>query len=138
MRLMVFALGLACTLCVSAQENASTVSFTVVRDYNGKPVRNASVVLHPVDKNGKQSTKGPQLKTDANGKTSYAGVPFGRIRVQVIAPSLQTYGEDYDINTEKHEILIKLKRPQEQFSIYDKKEGRKEPKQEPKQDEEKK
>ena len=32
----------------------SDLRFVVVRDYNGKPVRNAAVVLHPVNRNGKQ------------------------------------------------------------------------------------
>jgi hypothetical protein len=42
----------------------STVNFLVVRDENGKPVRNAAVVLHPVEDNGKQSRGGIELKTD--------------------------------------------------------------------------
>ena len=98
----------------------SVVSFTVIKDYNGKPLRNASVILHPVDKNGKQKSTGAQLKTDANGKTSYPGLPYGKVRVQVIAQGFQTYGEDFDINQSKHDIEIKMKRPQEQYSIYKK------------------
>ena len=94
------------------------VTFLVVRDFNGKPVRNASVVLHPVSKDGKQKREGLQLKTDSQGRTSYAGVPYGKMRVQVIAPNLQTFGEDYDINQPTHQITIKLKRPQDQYSIY--------------------
>ena len=47
---------------------ASNVHFTVVKDDNNKPVRNASVVLHPVDKNGGQSKGGFQIKTDNEGK----------------------------------------------------------------------
>lgn len=103
------------------KEQLSVVSFTVVKEFNGKPLRNASVVLHPVDKNGKQRPTGAQLKTDANGKTSYPGLPYGKVRVQVIAPGYQTFGEDYDINQDKQGIEIKMKRPQEQFSIYEKK-----------------
>ena len=33
------------------------LNFVVIRDYNGKPIRNASVVMHPVEKNGKQSKR---------------------------------------------------------------------------------
>jgi hypothetical protein len=36
----------------------SNVNFVVIRDYNGKPVRNASVVLHLVDEKGKQDRGG--------------------------------------------------------------------------------
>ena len=55
-------------------ENSSIVNFTVIRDYNGKPVRNASVILHSVNKDGKQTKGGAQLKTDSEGKTSYPGL----------------------------------------------------------------
>ena len=37
-----------------AQDDMAMLNFVVIRDYNGKPVRNASVVMHPVEKNGKQ------------------------------------------------------------------------------------
>src|SRR5436190_1267685 len=74
------------------EDKVSIVNFTVIRDYNGKPVRNASVVLHSVDDKGKQQKGGAELKTDAEGKTSYPGLPYGRVRVQVIAPNLQTFG----------------------------------------------
>ena len=73
------------------------LNFVVIRDYNGKPIRNASVVMHPVEKNGKQSRGGLQLKTDADGKASFDGVPYGKLRVQVLAPGFQTFGDDYDI-----------------------------------------
>ncbi len=101
-----------------ADDNLCELSFVVVRDFNGKPVRNASVVLHPVDKKGKQKRAGMQLKTDTEGKASYPAVPYGKLRVQVLAPNLQTFGEDYDIQEPAREIVIKLKRPQEQHSIY--------------------
>ncbi len=37
---------------------SSELHFMVIRDYNGKPVRNAAVVMHPVAKNGKQEKGG--------------------------------------------------------------------------------
>lgn len=94
------------------------VEFLVVRSYNGKPVRNASVILHPVDKEGKQSKNGTQLKTDPDGKASLEYVPYGKMRIQAIAPGLQTYGDDIEIKQPEHQITIKMNRPQEQYSIY--------------------
>jgi hypothetical protein len=103
----------------SAQdEYLATMKFLVIKDFNGKPIRNASVVLHPVAKNGKQEKGGLQLKCDADGKASYDGVPYGKIRVQVLATGFQTFGQDYDIDQPVEEITIRMKRPQEQFSIY--------------------
>ena len=83
---------------VFAQDDTALLNFVVIRDYNGKPIRNASVVMHPVEKNGKQSKGGLQIKTDADGKASFDGVPYGKLRVQVLAPGFQTFGDDYDID----------------------------------------
>lgn len=119
-------------LALHAGDKYSTLHFLVVRADNGKPIRNAAIVLHPVKKGGKQSYGGYEVKTDLEGKASFAGAPFGKLRVQVLMGGYQTYGEDFDINQPKHEITIKLKRPQAQYSIYDDK-----PKQEDKKSDEK-
>ena len=81
-------------------------------------MRNASLVLHPVSKDGKQSKGGVELKTDSEGKTSLNAVPYGKMRIQAIAPGLQTYGDDIEINQPEHQVTIKMNRPQEQYSIY--------------------
>lgn len=98
---------------------SSWIYFTVVKEDNGKPVRNAAVILHPVADTGKQERGGLELKTDPDGKTNIDGIPYGKLRIQVLAHGFQTFGEDYDIDKSKTEIAIKLKRPQGQFSIYD-------------------
>jgi hypothetical protein len=102
------------------EERMSSTSFVVLKDDSGKPVRNAAVVLHSVGKNDKQGKSGFELKTDADGKTHFDGIPFGLLRVQVIAHGFQTFGSDYQINQSSQEITIRLKRPQDQYSIYDK------------------
>ncbi len=40
----------------------SNVSFVVIKDYSGKPVRNAAVVLHQVSEKGKQERGGIEPK----------------------------------------------------------------------------
>jgi hypothetical protein len=102
-----------------AQDDMALLNFVVIRDYNGKPIRNASVVMHPVEKNGKQSKGGLQLKTDAEGKASFDGVPYGKLRIQVLAQGFQTFGDDYAIEKPTMEITVKMKRPQGQYSIYE-------------------
>ena len=97
----------------------SALKFAVFKDDNGKPVRNAAVILHPVGGGGKQSKGGLELKTNAEGKTESDGVPYGMLRVQVIAPGFQTFGQDYTINQPQQEVVIRLKRPQGQYSIYE-------------------
>jgi hypothetical protein len=100
------------------QGKVARVDFVVVRSFNGKPVRNASVVLHPVNKDGKASKGGVELKTDPEGKASMDSIPYGKLRVQALAPGLQTYGNDIEVTEPVQEITIKMNRPQEQYSIY--------------------
>lgn len=99
-------------------EPTAVLNFIVLKEDNGKPVRNAAVIMHPVS-HGKQERGGLELKTDADGKTSFDGIPYGKLRVQVLASGFQTFGEDYDISQARMEFTVKLKRPQGQYSIYD-------------------
>jgi hypothetical protein len=108
----------------------ANVNFLVVRDENGRPIRNAAVVMHPVDDDGKQKRGGVELKTDPEGKANYEFVPYGKIRVQVLAPGFQTFGEDYDVAQASVDITVKMKRPAKQYSIYEEHKGEK--KEEPK------
>jgi hypothetical protein len=111
--------GVAAAQRDKAEDPTATLTFLVIKDDNGKPVRSAAVIMHPVSASGKQSRGDLELKTDADGKTSFDGVPYGRLRVQVLASGFQTFGEDYDVNREKLNFTIKLKRPQGQYSIYE-------------------
>ncbi len=94
------------------------VSLTIVREENGKPVRNAEVVLHVLDKSGNEKQEGLELKTHEDGKAETDGIPYGKVRIQVIARGFRTYGEDYDIKDPGMEITIKLQKPKPQVSIY--------------------
>jgi hypothetical protein len=117
-------------LCLSlaASDNkdegaASMLSFVVLKDDSGKPIRNAAVILHPVGHKGKQAKTGFELKSDLDGKTHFDAIPYGTWRVQVIATGFQTFGDDFNINQAAQEITIRLKRPQGQYSIYDNHDG---------------
>lgn len=94
------------------------LNVTVVREAGGKPVKNAEVVLHLLDKSGKQKQEGLEMKTHDDGKAETNGVPYGKVRIQVIARGFRTYGEDYEVNQPNLEITIKLQKPTDQFSIY--------------------
>ena len=115
---------LAMPIPSAAQKDKDTeptcwINFLVVKDDNGKAVRNAAIIMHPVNPRGKQERGGLELKTDADGKANFEGIPYGKLRVQVLAQGFQTYGDDFDVEKPKVEITIKLKRPQGQYSIYD-------------------
>jgi hypothetical protein len=119
---VVIVLGVGMIGLAGAQDEDGPMSdlrFVVVRDYNGKPVRNAAVVLHPVNRKGKQARGGLELKTDGEGRANIDGIPYGPLRVQVLAQGFQTFGEDYKIDKAETEITVKLKRPGGQYSIYE-------------------
>ncbi len=112
-------------VCLSAGENKkkapeqfSSLSFVVLRDSSGKPIKNASVVLHSLSKDGRQERDGLQLKTDTDGKASIEDIPYGDLRLQVVAHGFQTYGDDVKVNQAKQEFVIRLKPPADQVSIY--------------------
>lgn len=111
-------LGTAAAQRDQADEPTAVLNFVVIKEDNGKPVRSAAVIMHPVNAHGKQSRGGLELKTDADGKTTFDGIPYGTLRVQVLASGFQTFGEDYEVNRSKLDLTIKLKRPQGQYSIY--------------------
>ncbi len=117
--MLTVAVAILVSLALHAEDKVATLHFLVVKADNGKPIRNAAVVLHPVKKDGKQSYGGYELKTDLDGKTSFAGAPYGKLRVQVLVRGFQTFGQDYDVDQPDQEITIKLHRPQKQYSIYD-------------------
>jgi hypothetical protein len=100
-------------------EPTAWLTFLVLKEDNGKPVRNAAVIMHPVSSRGKQERGGMELKTNAEGKADFDGIPYGKLRIQVLASGFQTYGEDFDVDKQKMTFTIKLKRPQGQFSVYD-------------------
>lgn len=117
---LVIVLAFAAALAADkkADEPLADLKFSVVKADNGKPVRNASIVLHPVDERGRQRNSGFQLKTDAEGRAVVSSIPYGKVRVQVIATGFQTYGQDHEINQAAQEFVIKLNRPQSQYTIY--------------------
>jgi hypothetical protein len=95
----------------------ATIKVTVVRSTNGKPIANAAVVFHPME--GERDKGALELKSDEDGKVTIDVIPIGdTVRLQVIANGWKTYGEDYKIDADSKEILVKMKRPTEQYSLY--------------------
>lgn len=100
------------------EQKTASINMTVIRNSSGKPVKNAEVVIHLIDNHGKQKQEGLELKTHDDGKAEATGIPYGKVRIQVIAPGFRTYGEDFSIDQPNHEFTIKLQKPAEQLSIY--------------------
>ena len=95
----------------------ATIKVTVLRSTNGKPIQNAAVVFHPME--GDKDKGALELKSDPDGKVTIDVIPIGdTVRLQVIADGWKTYGEDFKIDSDTKEILVKMKRPTEQYSLY--------------------
>ena len=95
----------------------ATIKVTVLRSTNGKPIPNAAVVFHPME--GDRDKGALELKSDEDGKVTIDVIPIGdTVRLQVIADGWKTYGEDYKIDSDSKEIVVKMKRPSEQYSLY--------------------
>ena len=95
----------------------SHVEVTVVRASSGKPVTDASVIFHPIIRGKDRGNM--ELKTDSDGKALIDVIETGStIRLQVIAPDFQTFGQDYKIDKASMAFTIKLRKPGEQYSIY--------------------
>lgn len=95
---------------------------TVTRATNGKPVENASVIFHPLA-DGRDNGN-MELKTNDEGKAVIDLLEIGsNVRLQIIAPGFQTYGEDYKVDKDNVAVAVKLQRPSSQYSIYKKGEG---------------
>jgi hypothetical protein len=95
----------------------ATIKVTVLRSTNGKPIPNAAVVFHPME--GDHDKGALELKSDEDGKVTIDVIPIGDIvRLQVIAEGWKTFGDDYKIDTDSKDIVVKMKRPGEQYSLY--------------------
>jgi hypothetical protein len=95
----------------------ATIKVTVLRSTNGKPIPNAAVVFHPME--GDKDKGALELKSNEDGKVTIDVIPIGdTVRLQVIADGWKTFGDDYKIDTDSKEIVVKMKRPSEQYSLY--------------------
>ena len=96
---------------------ASRIEVTVVRDANGKPVENAAVIFHPIE--GDRDKGVMELKTNEEGKALIDVIPIGdTVRMQIIARGFQTTGEDFKVDRDAIHLVVRLKRPGQQYSIY--------------------
>jgi hypothetical protein len=95
----------------------SHIEVTILKDLNGKPIENASVIFHPME--GEKDKGNMELKTNEDGKAIIDVLPIGdTVRLQIIARGYQTYGQDYKVEKPEMAIEVRMKRPGEQYSIY--------------------
>ena len=97
----------------------ATVTVTVLRAADGKPLKNAAVVFHPALGNTQEGNM--ELKTNDEGVAKMTIIPQGsQVLVQVIMDGYRTFGQKYDVPGSEKSITIKLLPPDRQYSIYTK------------------
>jgi hypothetical protein len=94
-----------------------------VRNYNGKPVERAGVVVRFVEgrspaKLGKKIITQWEVRTNQEGVVKIPPIPQGKILVQVIAKGYQTFGQTFEVAEEEKTIEVKLNPPQPQYSAH--------------------
>ncbi|MGC2662360.1 MAG: carboxypeptidase-like regulatory domain-containing protein [Bryobacteraceae bacterium] len=120
-RIIAFALVSACAAW--AGPPLETEVTVVVKDPYDKPVDNAAVVMDflgskQVAKLGRRKRTHWEVHTNEAGFAKFPAVPQGTLRVQVIAPNYQTFGDKFDIDQTEKEVDVKLKPPQPQYSAH--------------------
>jgi len=119
--------GIVASLAVSAQEShhrgrkykpappTSRLEVTVLRKDDGTPIENAAVIFGLAGDKGNM-----ELKSNEDGKAMIDVLPTGsKVIVQVIAKGYQTYGGDLSLDKPSMSLEIKLRRPGQQYSIYE-------------------
>ena len=120
MRRMILWLALALPLLAETPMTTLTIE---VKNDSGKAVEDASIVVrfirgHSALKLGKGIRREWELHTNQEGIAKIPPIPQGTILIQVIAKNYQTFGENFDVDTEQKTVEIKLKPPQAQYSAH--------------------
>ena len=101
-----------------AEAKTKLTKITVeVRDQADQPVDRAAVIVRPLKGNNKPK-RSYELRTSQQGTAPLPPIQTGRFLIQIIAKGYQTHGETYTITEPERTVSIKLKPPQEQFSVH--------------------
>ena len=117
---------LACLLPVSlaADKEYTTLTIAVMDALKDRPVPKASVTVHFVS--GRKMLRMKKVRAEWNTKTNNKGLaelpemPSGKVRLLVIAPGFQTYGDEFEISGKEQTVTVRLKRPSDkQISAHE-------------------
>ena len=120
MRKFAILLALGSATLMAADMTTLTIS---VKNIGEKPVDRASVIVdfageHVKSHFGKKTRYHWELRTNQNGLAKIPPIPQGKIRVQVIASSYQTFGQIFEVQEEVKTIPVTLSPPQPQYSAH--------------------
>ena len=91
----------------TAEEGSSEMVLVVKgKNSGGELAALSGAVVNLSDSHGTQH----QQKTTREGRAIIKDLPRGKVRVQVIAPEWEVFGQDYDLTQKKHEFSIEMER----------------------------
>ncbi len=101
-----------------AKKQRSSLRIVVV-DHEGEPVPRASLIIRTLKgKKHRKVGRSFELKTSQQGTAPLPPMKQGFVLLQVIAEGYQTYGETVELRESEQTVTVKLKPPQDQFSVH--------------------
>ncbi len=105
-----------------APAETSHLEVLVLRESSGKVIENAGVVFHPTKDGVDEGNL--EVKSGVDGKAFIDIIPTGSVvQVQVIANGFSTYSGTINLDSASRQLVIRMKRPQEQYSTYETRTG---------------
>lgn len=106
-----------------ARDEPETTIVVHVTKPNDKPLENAYVILDflgdkQVLKLGKRAKIHWEMRTNLEGIAHFPPIRRGKVRVQVIASTYQTFGQVFDLSEDEKKIEVKMSPPQKQYSVH--------------------
>ena len=121
-RLVLLSLALSCLAAPQAifGKKELTTLRVVVEGPEGEPVPRASVIVSRLKNEKSEKKKGPslQLRTSLEGSAPLPPLEQGFYVLQVISKGYQTYGEKIELSEQEQTVTVRLKFPQDQFSVH--------------------
>jgi hypothetical protein len=122
------AAGLVASLSCSAQDvkhgrkytpppATAHIVVTVVKKFNDKPM-DAIAVMFKASKNG-HDTGNMEIRTNSKGEAIMDLIEAGsHVRMQVFSLGYATHAEEFDVDENEKDVLVKMERPRAQVSSY--------------------
>ena len=105
-----------------APPETSHLEVLVLRASSGKVIENAGVIFHPTKDGNDEGNL--EVKSGVDGKAFIDIIPTGSVvQVQVIAGGFSTYSGTITLDSPSRQLTIRMKRPQEQYSVYEERSG---------------
>ena len=105
---------------LAAQKEESSRLTLQVLNPSKQPVADAHVVVRFTEERLLRRDKRVswEAKTNRKGVVVLNDVPWGTVKVQIIAKGFQTYGDQHELRRSEEELTIQLLPPKGQVSAY--------------------